>query len=647
MDLACPKCGQSLPAEAEFCGACGARLDTSGDPLIGQTINGAYLIRKQLGAGAMGRVYLAEQLSLKKTVAVKVLHRSLCEDLNAKKRFKREALSASRLSHPNSITVIEFGESQTGDLFMVTEYISGASLAEVIEQSRQIEPARLARILIQICEALVEAHEQGVIHRDVKPENIMLVPQLVGHDLVMVLDFGIAQMLAAGPDEPRLTRAGLVCGTPEYMSPEQARRYDLDPRTDIYSLGVVMYEGLTGRLPFAAGSALDTVSMHLTELPKPPSERRPDLAIPEVMEQICLRALQKRRDDRFGSALEMQQELEQALEDIEAGAAQPVRRTDAQGGGFARPEAVTARQAVRQPGDPSRRDTEQDQQFTERETRLQQEMVDLDTALDLARRETELGTATPAQALAAANPIPQRRDPSRIDGMSKSEMASLQPNLATQEMSGVPRPRSDPVHPAARPVSSHPSGRSSGAEPFDMTRPQDDHLVLDTAELHRRRIATARTQATPPFRQRNIGRGASFPMLGLVVATLVGLAAVLLHTALFGDADGSLFGGDSTAKGESPLSEDARAFQLSQQKAIQFVSQERNADALKVLLQMRQRWPRHADVHSQVGDCYAALGDHQRAIEAYRYYLALEPSGIHAERIVFFLRKYGVDPEAD
>jgi len=686
LDLKCPMCGESLPAEAEFCGVCGSRLERpAGDPLIGQVFIENYKIRKLLGSGAMGRVYQAEQLSLKKTVAVKVLHRSLCEDENAKKRFKREALAASRLSHPNSITVIEFGESEHGDLFMVTEFIKGVSLSALIENEKQLAPRRLAEILIQICEALVEAHSRGVIHRDIKPENIMLVPQLVGKDLVKVLDFGIAQMMAAGPNEPRLTRAGLVCGTPEYMSPEQARRYDLDPRTDIYSLGVVMYEGLTGELPFEASSALDTVTMHLTELPEPPSRRRKDLKIPEVMEKICLRALQKRRDDRFGSVLEMQQALEEARIAIESGAPE-ARPADPAAPGEDRPahsEATTTPATAATIDGPSQRPVELDSDFAGQRAALQQDFSVRDPGLQppLSEQETALELDLPEEQIALqqslldrdapheaaysepqpAQAIPARRDPSRVDGLSQQEIATLQPNLATQETTGARRPRSEPV---IRPVTTPPSSPAealgqSTAEPFDMmTRSPSGNLIFD-AGRPRRRLDTARTHPGGPRRQqRQVGRGASFPMLGLVMATLIGLAAVLLHTALFGDSDTGLRAlvvgendeanepEDDTA-GEDTADDEEQSFRALQRNVNQLMLEEKYPDALKVLLQISQRWPRHADGYARIGDCYHALGDHKRAISSYQQYLAFEPAGAHAERIVFYLRKYGVNPGVD
>ena len=321
----CPQCMGPIPDPDMFCPHCGAELDRSNDQNVGQVINGAYAIRELIGGGSMGRVYLAEQLSLKKTVAIKLLRKAYAQDERAKRRFEREAMASSRLEHPNSITVIDFGVSEQGHLFLVTEHIAGTSLGDIVEHEGALPPLRVADILIQICSALVEAHEQGVIHRDLKLDNVMIRRQRDGRDLVKVLDFGIAHIQSVAPSAPRLTRAGLVCGTPEYMSPEQARGDELDARSDIYAMGVMMYELLTGELPFDAPSATDIVTMHMTQQPDPPSQRRPDLLLPGVLESICLKALAKQREDRFSSALELQLALEEARKALPPEAASVIK----------------------------------------------------------------------------------------------------------------------------------------------------------------------------------------------------------------------------------------------------------------------------------------------------------------------------------
>ncbi|NOZ85179.1 MAG: protein kinase [Deltaproteobacteria bacterium] len=314
----CPVCNSELVNQAEFCPYCGEKLGGAYDPFVGKTINDAYFIEELIGSGAIGRVYLAQQLSLSKPVAIKLLRRNLAENEEVNERFQREAMAASRLTHPNSIAVIDFGESADGDLFLVTEYVRGKALCDLIDEQDWLPADQVASIAIQVCSALIEAHAHKVIHRDIKPENIMIVRQRDGKDLVKVLDFGIAQIQQAPQlNLPRLTRFGMVCGTPEYMSPEQARGENLDERTDIYSLGVVIYEALTGSLPFDGPSAMDIVSMHINDIPEPPSKKCPQAVIPKSMEDLCLKALSKKRDERFSSAIEFQKAIEHALKTME------------------------------------------------------------------------------------------------------------------------------------------------------------------------------------------------------------------------------------------------------------------------------------------------------------------------------------------
>ena len=308
----CPGCQKLIPGQAKFCTGCGSGLRVEEDPNLGKLIKDSYALKKLLGKGATGRVYLAEQLALKKKVAVKLLDPFYADDPTSKARFEREALAASRLTHANSINVHDFGETADGALFLVMEYAEGESLAEVIAESGGLPPGRVCEILTQICSALVEAHEQGVIHRDLKPENIVLVQQRDGRELVKVLDFGIAQIVTGEEAQRKITRMGLVCGTPEYMSPEQARSKKLDARTDVYSLGVMLYEALTGTIPFEDISALKVAQMHIHDPPDPFAVRRPDLAIPDVIERVCFHALEKKRSQRYQTALEFQQALEEA-----------------------------------------------------------------------------------------------------------------------------------------------------------------------------------------------------------------------------------------------------------------------------------------------------------------------------------------------
>jgi eukaryotic-like serine/threonine-protein kinase len=286
------------------------------DPFPGRLIARNFRVERLIGQGAMGNVYRAEQLSLGKAVAVKVLHAHLMDDEKLVGRFKREAKSASRLNHPNSIQIIDSGQDADGTLYIAMELLDGRDLAQVLRDEFPIALPRVVRIMSQVMAALDEAHAQGVIHRDLKPSNIMLIERRGEKDFVKVCDFGIAKATGEGgkdQDDDRaqmLTIQGLVCGTPEYMSPEQARAEVLDGRADLYSAAIILYQLVTGDIPFKADSPMGIVSRHLAEVPKVPSLRRPDLPIPKSMDQLILRGMAKNREERFPTAVAFRAALE-------------------------------------------------------------------------------------------------------------------------------------------------------------------------------------------------------------------------------------------------------------------------------------------------------------------------------------------------
>jgi serine/threonine-protein kinase len=214
----------------------------------------------------MGRVYRAEQQALGRTVAVKIIHNHLLNDESASARFITEARAASQLNHPNSVGIIDFGNTEDGLLYLVMEYLRGRDLARVLHESGLLEIPRVVDVIRQVLAALDEAHELGIIHRDLKPENIILEPRRGGGDYVKVVDFGLAKIQA----QRSMTRPGIVCGTPDYMAPEQGRGDPLDGRSDLYAVGVILFFLLTGRLPFEGDSPTQVVLMHLT-MPTPAS----------------------------------------------------------------------------------------------------------------------------------------------------------------------------------------------------------------------------------------------------------------------------------------------------------------------------------------------------------------------------------------
>jgi eukaryotic-like serine/threonine-protein kinase len=304
----CPKCGAEYPDTTTLCPADGIALEKTGDSLLGQTLAGKYRIEERLNEGGMGAVYRGTHVLMDKTVAVKVLHPSLAADEKIVARFSREARAASRISHPHALSVTDFGESEDGVVFLVMEYLSGQTLKEVIRQEGPMPLARVVEIIRQVGGALEAAHSQGVVHRDLKSENIMLLSSS-GPDYAKVLDFGIAKIKEPeGTYDPSLTAPDLVIGTPQYMSPEQCSvSPGIDARSDIYSLGVIIYEMLVGHVPFTGESPTAIMLKHLQEAAPSVLAERPDL--PATLERIVMRALAKRPEDRYQSVKELLEDL--------------------------------------------------------------------------------------------------------------------------------------------------------------------------------------------------------------------------------------------------------------------------------------------------------------------------------------------------
>jgi serine/threonine protein kinase len=294
------------------------------DPIVGRTVAGKFLVEGLIGSGAMGAVYRARHMALGKTIAIKVLHGEHAGEPKFVARFQREAKAASRLNHPNSMQVIDFGAEPDGLLYIAMEYLDGRSLHRVLREERPMPAQRIADILMQTLAALAVAHDMGVVHRDLKPENIVVLRGTDDdgrpRDIVKVCDFGIAKLTDSrayrGQGErdstAPVTSAGFLVGTPEYVSPEQGRGEALDLRTDLYSAGVVLYEMLTGQVPFEAENAIGVVLKHITEEPRLPSQIDP--AVDRRLEAICVRALRKTLSERYQTAREMRADLRAVVE---------------------------------------------------------------------------------------------------------------------------------------------------------------------------------------------------------------------------------------------------------------------------------------------------------------------------------------------
>jgi eukaryotic-like serine/threonine-protein kinase len=277
------------------------------DSYLGKSIAGQFTVVSRIGSGGMGAVYKAEQPDMHRYVAVKILHSKYATRADIVSRFRREARAMSHLTHPNTARVFVCGELEDGACYFVMEYLEGRNLAQLVRTEGPMQPERAVNIIAQVCGALEEAHRAGIVHRDLKPENIFLTNHGGLVDFPKVLDFGLAKVTEREmrPGSLILTQEGMVFGTPEFMSPEQARGETLDPRSDIYSLAVILYELLTGQLPFAAKQAFEFVRLHATAPPIPPSKRVPGISVPQLLEDAIMRALSKDPRDRFGSAAEL------------------------------------------------------------------------------------------------------------------------------------------------------------------------------------------------------------------------------------------------------------------------------------------------------------------------------------------------------
>ncbi|HSE18241.1 MAG TPA: protein kinase [Pyrinomonadaceae bacterium] len=304
----CPKCGVEYPEATTLCPADGIALEKDPDSLVGTTLAGKYRIDARLNEGGMGTVYRGCHVLMDKTVAIKVLRPSLAADEKIVARFSREARAASRITHPNAINVTDFGEDERGHVFLVMEYLSGKTLKHVIREEGPLPLARVVDITRQIGDALNAAHEQGVVHRDLKSDNIMLLDTMTG-DHAKVLDFGIAKINEPeGKVDPGLTAPNLVIGTPQYMSPEQCSQdAEIDSRSDIYSLGVILYEMLVGHVPFSGDSPTMVMMKHLQEPVPSVLEERNDL--PASVARVVARAMAKVRDNRYQNVAELVEDL--------------------------------------------------------------------------------------------------------------------------------------------------------------------------------------------------------------------------------------------------------------------------------------------------------------------------------------------------
>jgi eukaryotic-like serine/threonine-protein kinase len=323
----CPNCGAEYPDTTTLCPSDGVALEKTGDSLLGKVLAGKYRMDERLNEGGMGTVYRGTHVLMDKTVAVKVLRPALAADEKLVARFSREARAASRISHPHALSVTDFGEAEDGVVFLVMEYLDGKTLKEIIREEGPMPLPRVVEIIRQVGAALDAAHGQGVVHRDLKSENIMLLNS-AGPDYAKVLDFGIAKIKEpTGAYDPGLTAPDLVIGTPQYMSPEQcSQASEIDSRSDLYSLGVIVYEMLVGHVPFTGQSPTAIMMKHLQHDAPSVLQERPDL--PSGVGRVVQRAMAKRADDRYQHVGDLVEDLTIAA-GMEAATTPPVPSSSA------------------------------------------------------------------------------------------------------------------------------------------------------------------------------------------------------------------------------------------------------------------------------------------------------------------------------
>jgi serine/threonine protein kinase len=351
----CDTCRSNYPNDFSTCPKDQTVLRFSSELSVGMVIRDKYQILGRIGAGGMATVYEAKHIAFNEIRALKVVNSRLAEDEAFLKRFRAEAVVTRKLQHPNAVRVDDFDTTEDGRPYIVMEYVQGKDLRHAIEEAGPFSIPRTLNIGKQVASALAAAHNLGITHRDIKPDNILLVHQADGNDLVKVLDFGIAKIRDGAADMGTgytTTKTGVVVGTPQYMSPEQAMGKSgeaIDGRSDIYSLGCALYEMLTGQLPFESETPVGLLIHHIQTTPVPPHQRAPQQRIPYALSMVLMKAMEKDKADRYQTAEEMTEALEQALHATTAmmGSAPEVGvRTDVMGSSEAGPAVAAAKKRI-------------------------------------------------------------------------------------------------------------------------------------------------------------------------------------------------------------------------------------------------------------------------------------------------------------
>jgi serine/threonine-protein kinase len=441
--LQCPQCGRQYATDLKECPADGALLradqtivgETKTDPFVGRVLDDKYQLDERLGEGGMGTVYRATHLLIDRPVAVKVLNSKLVTDGAARERFRREARAAGRLQHTNAVAVTDFGETSDGLVYIVMELLEGTPLRTVLATEAPLDAARAVSLMLQIAAAVAAAHEAGIIHRDLKPGNIFVVQRPHAPHIVKVLDFGIAKLATDSTDGQianTLTGTGVMIGTPRYMSPEQCDGAPLRPTSDVYSLGVILYEMLTGQTPFTGATPLALALKHSAEQPRRPRDLV--ASIPAALEEVVLHALAKKPEERPADAGAFRRELYSVAERLGLEHA----------AGFSAPTLETLRDAGTET--PSGRlviDIERLRQRRATAPMTQQASAATDTAQDLAAQTG----GSPAAHAASAPHASAASHTADASAAASSEVSS-----SSSDVDGSSRPVREPVSRDARPT---------------------------------------------------------------------------------------------------------------------------------------------------------------------------------------------------
>ncbi|MFT3691943.1 MAG: serine/threonine-protein kinase [Kofleriaceae bacterium] len=476
------------------------------DPFVGKVIDNRYEIQQRVGEGGMGVVYKARQMSIDRVIALKMLNQQMQGDQQWVQRFYNEAKACSRLQHPNTIRMFDFGQTQDGRLFMTMEFLDGISLRDALQRGA-IAPQRVVKILIQCCASLAEAHSIGIIHRDIKPDNVFLLNMAGSPDFVKLLDFSVAKLLEG---DRMKTQAGVVFGTPQYMSPEQGRGLPLDARSDLYALGVLAYEMLVGTVPYNDDNPMTVIQMHLHAAVPPMPE-----TIPYSVQAIVRRAMEKDPARRYQSAGEMMTHCQQVFAELNAGG------VSVGGGGVPR-TMIASNPMQMQQGFPQQ---QQPQQYPQ-QPQQQPYQPSGAAAKTMIAQQSPFANGMPQQAM--QQPPPQQQQGGgfvQSSPMQKTIVAGMAPPIVGGQMMGQPPQNMMPQQQMLQ-QQMPPNGMGGGPNKTVLLQPTEG--IVSVAQQQGR--PSMGNMPMPGQQQQGGSEGAStlFWIVSLLIGIAVGVGAYVI-----------------------------------------------------------------------------------------------------------------------